>query len=316
MLYVFQFLWEFLVASPSSAHVGTPSSSHQLMHNLAPFSVPTVEVFKEDIIVADCIVPKETANKVINGQYVNLSLLLIKDEYEDDEHLSIFKGSLKIRKRHGKPIADYDRWLEAMFNYEYFLTNFVVDKQANVRLSAYRRYIHSLQVKYKWEKVYMYDQKVRTELARRRSFAFDQPDITNFTEVFDADSLKPQPSESSTSGKKCFRCQSPSHLVTNCPFQEEAPVAAQAKNTGSEICYKYNDGNCFYQQCKRHHACIICGSQHPRIKCSVQSLSSGSTGFMHGWPNTGYPPPGSSAQSIWAPIHSSSQPLGGVRPAK
>ena len=42
-------------------------------------------VFKEDIIIADSIVQKEVANKAVNAQYVNLSSLLIKDSYEDEE---------------------------------------------------------------------------------------------------------------------------------------------------------------------------------------------------------------------------------------
>ena len=304
------------INQPMTPSIGTP------IVNLAP----TPEIFKADIIIADCIVAKEVANKAVNAQYVNLSLLLVKDDYEEEDHLSINKGSLKVSKRRGKPIDTYDRWIEAMLNYEQILTTFSTDSQLNGKLAAYRRYIHGLQVKFIWPKVSEYDQKFRTELARCRSFEFNAEHIMNFTQVFDAMSLKVQNRENNrdtaalgTSVRRCHRCNSTNHFVKKCPFQAQAASAAQVMPTGQEVCYNYNDGHCSYRLCKRRHACIICGGQHPKQWCQGPQVTTNQhtpmAGNYTGWANTATPPL-PFHQPYRQPTPHSNQPAWGDRPTK
>ena len=220
-------------------------------------------------------------------------------------------------------ITSYDHWLEAMFNYDFLLSYYCSNKQAAANLSVYRRYIHTLQGKYKWEKVYQYDQKFRTDLARSHSFDFHVCNVGNFTEIFDADSLKTRYPESTQGAKRCFRCQSPQHLIGKCPFQEKAAEAAQAKAPSKEICYKFNDGSCFVRQCKRVHACLVCGGQHAKSYCSMQQqqysssgpppVAGGAQGYNSGWPS--YPPP-PVQQSPRFQHPASSSYYGGDRPSK
>ena len=119
----------------------------------------TTEVVKDDIIVADAIVPKDVVNKLIAAQYVNFSSLLMKDVTDAEQSLKWKAGHLKVNDQVGPPISDYNLWIEAMLNFEHILTSFVANPSLYGKLAAYRRHIHKLQIKFKWEKVYEYDKK-------------------------------------------------------------------------------------------------------------------------------------------------------------
>jgi hypothetical protein len=237
-------------------------------------------VFHEDIVLGDCVVSKDVANKALNGQYVNLSTMLIQDEFEADELLSVASGKLKVSKRHGRPINSYSRWLSAIANYEQLLVTYPTDPQMYLKFAAYKRYIHSLQEKFKWDKVYQYDQKFRAELARWKSFNFHAIDTVSYTQVFDADSLKPQVA---VSGRKCFRCHSAGHLISACPFPAQAPVAPRAQ-TSNEVCNKFNDGQCTFPNCRRQHVCAKCGGPNPKIMCQCMQANSNATAFYPSMP--------------------------------
>ena len=205
--------------------------------------------------------------------------------------LSLSGGKLKVSKTHGRPITDYDAWIEAVMNYEHILTTHLADPQLASKFAAYRRYIHSLQVKILWDKVYEYDRKFRAELAKSRSFEFQSTNIVNFTEVFDADSLKPKSTsqpQTNPAGKRCYRCDSPAHLAARCPFQASAAVAAQQANPSNEVCFKFNRGTCSYRLCKRQHVCISCRGQHPAYACTAAQQPAAAIPPAF---NPGLPPP-------------------------
>ena len=238
----------------------TESTAHEIDQPFAPtmvsqpfpaLIVPSTikEVFKEEITIADSIVSKETANKIVNAQYVNLSKLLIKDDFhEQGSHVTVCNDDLKVGKCNGPPIENYDLWIEAMLNYEALLSACSSDNQISASLAVYRRTIHMFQTKFLWAKVYLYDQKFRAELARLRSFDFHATSVVIFMQVFDAKSLKP---DNNGIGKRCHRCDSTTHLVRHCSFQAQAKNTTQAAAAAGVkgvkgTCYKCNDGTLFF----------------------------------------------------------------------
>ena len=190
------------------------------------------EIFDSDLTIAQYVISKAVCNKAVLANYVNLSMLLHKfeDTQATYQQVSVVSGSLKISSP-APSVDSYNKWLEAMLNYEHLLLNHTADIQMYGKLLAYRRYIHILQRKFKWEAVYQYDKKFRIDLASKRTFDFHVPNVKLFMEVFDATSLK---NDKNPSDKQCFRCKSDNHLVGLCPFQAETQVAPQAASGGKE----------------------------------------------------------------------------------
>ena len=116
---------------------------------------------------------------------------------------------------------------------------------------------------------------------------------------------------SNQGSKKCFWCNSSLHLMNKCKFQEKATEAAQGKAWipklwAQTFCYNGN-GNCFFR-----HACILCGSQHPKLQCNLDTPY-----YMPGWSNPGYPPPPPSKQHFkQSKPQTPNQYYGGGRPTK
>ena len=65
--------------------------------------------------------------------------------------LSVEGGKLKVSKRKGRAISSYSHWLAAIANYEQLLVKCSRDSQIYMKFAAYKRYIHSLQEKFKRE---------------------------------------------------------------------------------------------------------------------------------------------------------------------
>ena len=213
-----------------------PDSDTTMNCALEQSSFSSIFKFNEDIIIADYLVSKETANKAVRGQYVNF-LSLLKSDIEDDELvLAINTDStlktLKLTSAHSQNLDSYHKWMEAMMNYECLLITVNKDHQLQLSIQTYRRFIHKLQLKFKWSYVYKYDKKFRMSLASRRSFDFHIENCQIFTEVFDAMAVKDDGVTQSM--KKCHRCKSSQHLVNQCPFQEEASLAPQYEVTQQE----------------------------------------------------------------------------------
>ena len=110
----------------------------------------------------------------------------------------------------------------------------------------------------------------------------------SYTQTFDADSLKPQ--QMSGFNRKCYRCQSTTHLVGACPFQTQAAVAAQAQTASTEVCFKFNEGNCTFRNCKRQHVCSKCGSPSPRAFCQCTYAITSTTNSNLTSPQALFPP--------------------------
>lgn len=187
---------------------------------------PVSNVFSEDVIIADYTIQKEVANKAVSGHYINFVYLLRTeiDSESDVSSLIVTQNGIRLSKMYDQEIDSYNRWIEAMLNYESLLTSEVCDPQIHLKILSYRRYIHQLQLKFRWPYVYSYDKQFRMHLACKKTFDFHVSAPQLFLTVFDAKAVKEEVLKPAT--KKCFRCHS-DHLVKACPFPQEAALAPQ-----------------------------------------------------------------------------------------
>ena len=171
-------------------------------------------------------------------------------------------------------IDNFSCWLSAWSIYERVL----VEAYPSLYpvLSDYRMFIHKCDSKYQWHAVFAYDCRFRAQLAdSQNKYAYNNIDTNLYVTIFDILSVRQD-------AKVCYRCKSPDHLVTMCPFlttaKEEktkkgSTQRQQAKqphwyHNGIEGCNNYQSGNCHYQQCQRAHVCRLCRGEEPLYKCS------------------------------------------------
>ena len=204
---------------------------------------------------------------VSNGEFVDFVELLPILE-ESSAEFSDKKSKEKALKRYINKLLT---WLQAWSTYERLVMK--VKPEVYNRLAEYRCLIQDCYVKYTWSSVYSYDVKFRTKLAGNPvedRFDFDKIDTSLFMTVLDATAVKPR--------KLCYRCQSPNHTVTNCPFsaskaamQTEKKVGNEKKYfQGKEICNNFQVGQCrFNYDCQRAHKCRQCYGPQLLYRCDT-----------------------------------------------
>lgn len=224
---------------------------------------------------------------VSNGELVDFTELLPALD-EPSSNNSDKKSKEKTPKRH---INNFLTWLQAWSKYECLVMK--VKPEAYNKLAEYRCLIQDCDVKYTWSHVYSYDVKFRTKLAGNPAearFDFDKIDTGLFVTVLDATAVKPR--------KLCYRCQSPDHTVTNCPFPTTKAAMETEKKAGNEkkyflgkeICNNFQTGQCrFNYDCRRAHICRQCYGPQPLYMCDTCHHSDGAGRYRWGNANCSQP---------------------------
>ena len=260
----------FSLPAPNRSDYSAPRGPLQQRHVITQshVPVPTPPIFTEDVIFGAAIIPKDTANNAVLGNYANLSKFQIyPSPATDQECISLKDGNLTVTgKTAGRPINSYGVWLKAWANYEELLIHHHPrGAQLFSACAAYRRFIHECQELHTWSAVYGYDTAFRVNLGQTKSLDFGLLDIRCYVANLNAATLKKD-------NQKCFRCQAIGHTVRDCPFPEGAssqqnPQSSAAVSRKGEICNNFNAGRCNFPRCLRLHICKHCRGPKPSHLC-------------------------------------------------
>lgn len=158
----------------------------------------------------------------------------------------LFKPRTNLRK-----INNFMSWLEAWTIYEFIL----IDNRPGLykAMVTYRYQIQKWNEKYNWQSVYTYDIRFRAKLSSTKQLNFSDIDTHLVVTVLDATAVR-------RNSQRCHRCSSSDHMIAQCPFPSRPSVdsdtSARPKavyHSGSEVCHKYQSGECKYRFCKRAH---------------------------------------------------------------
>ena len=229
-----------------------------------PVNVPT-----EDVVIGDCVIPRDVAISALCGNYTDLSKFAMSPDPSTDQHRIIVgcDGTVSVsNKLSSKPITDYQKWLTAWSNYEQLLLMYLPDPLSIYNKCAeYKRVIHAAQLEHKWPAVYLYDTKFRVNLAKTKTFNFDVFDSRCYCTTLHAGTLRSDIS-------RCHRCTSTQHRAADCPFREGSKMEKKEKK--EEVCFSFNNGKCSSSECERQHVCRYCRSAKPAITCGCKANSS------------------------------------------
>ncbi len=227
-------------------------------------AVSAAAAVPEDVIIGGAIVGPDTCQRALQGRYIDFATLLTYPSASRDEHVTLRDGQLRISgKMDGRAVTSFQLWLKAWGVYEELLMlHHPRGAALYPALAAHRRAIQEAQELHKWKAVYSYDTAFRLDLARRRSFDFDQMDMRLYISNLNAKTLRDD-------AAKCHRCQSTGHQVRDCPFPEGQPSTLASKK--KVVCNNYNDKTCTYPSCSRLHVCRRCHGPQPASKCECSA---------------------------------------------
>jgi hypothetical protein len=207
-----------------------------------------------------------TRKSALTGECVNLLEFLATSDTKDLEaYLS--DGELQFKPRKSKRSLDnVNIWLQAWGEYEALIMS--THPGLYTSLATYRRLIQSLDRKYMWSAIYMYDQRFRMELACSKSFNYHIQNNDLMVTILEATAIK-------SDITRCLRCKSVLHYVQDCPFpatktEKDKKYNKQSKwfHESKEGCNNFNMGKCTYPTCSRAHVCKGCRGPEPHIRCS------------------------------------------------
>jgi len=240
-------------------------------------------------------VSEKTTTAAQIGEFVDLvEFLPTTHSYNGESEMYIANGSIETRpKRNKRTIDNCYTWLMAWNIYE----QVIIEKRPDMyfRLVKYRTLIQQCDRRYSWHAIYSYDIQFRAKCGAKKSFAFDELDVTLYTTILDATAIR------SGGGRQCLRCRSYDHIVRECPFPEEATLAQTSEkkqksqpfrgkdkwfHRNIEGCNNYQFGRCFFTGCKRAHVCQNCRGPEPLYKCGCDREKyqvAAQTGGMGQW---------------------------------
>lgn len=212
----------------------------------------------------------------LRGEYVMLDEFLTQYNFDinDEEYKSVVDsdGNVTVKpKKRKRVINSFARWEEAYTNYERLMVYYGGYEMYD-QMVRYRVYIASVNRKYKWQAVAMYDARHRLDLAGRHSCRFAELNSDLANTILDSTAIK-------LNAPRCPRCSAYDHVeVAECPFPARAAAAASKKPqtlfgglgaTATEICNNFNEGKCKWnEKCRRIHMCIRCKGPHPARECT------------------------------------------------
>ena len=234
--------------------------------------------------------PKKFATAARNGEYVDFGEVLaaLTPRFADNDGMLFStspEGSVHVVKSARKRLIDsFEVWLQVWNFYE---MEMITSQPSRYKeLATYRAQIQAASRKFRWSCVYLYDVKLRMELASRgdTSARLDIIDTTLYATILEASALR-------VGAKQCSRCKSYDHLVKDCPFlahdtleeNKNAQTKSSTTGNGNKTTWKLEkwfdkgkEGCNLYQRkacnlgegCKRSHVCKACQGDHPQADCT------------------------------------------------
>lgn len=204
-------------------------------------------------------ISRTTKADALDGKFVDLNEFLPSISPNNEMDTIIVDGTIRVKPKKTKNAIDcFDKWLTAWSGYEGLLMSARCEKELYRSLNAYRLFIQNCDKKYMWQAISVYDIRHRSQLGDNQDLGIDKTDIDLFVTILDSSSLKPN-------AIKCHRCKSYDHVVTLCPFPEEATKTPKKKtmykkwfHNRVEGCNNFNRGVCYASDCKRAHVCEGC----------------------------------------------------------
>ena len=230
---------------------------------------PQWELPMEDVVIGDCVIPREVAVSALQGHYADLSKFVMSPNPAcEQDKISISRNGKHLtvtNKLAPKSIHNYQMWTMAWANYEELLMRYL-PYTFNIysKCAEYKRLIHIWQAKYKWPAVFVYDTKFRVNLSKSKSFGFDFFDGRLFSTVFDPTTIR-------SDAPRCFRCQSIEHHINDCPFQKEPKEEKGKETKKDQICFNFNRNKCTSSECPRRHVCRNCQGPKPASTCGCRA---------------------------------------------
>lgn len=180
----------------------------------------------------------EIKNKIVSGQYIELSKLLSNSNEPQKQTIVMVNGELQTSEKNSKKINNIEQWTDAFIIFcSIYLqahpakTLEILKYMKDIRLAASR----SGNLGFK-----EYDQQFRLKMAMNPTKSWGEVD----SELW---------------------------LMFVLPTVKTLP-AAQTYQSQSKKCYDYNyQGSCFRSPCSYLHACIKCGGQHPCSICKANN---------------------------------------------
>ena len=166
-------------------------------------------------------IPSSICTAAVSGSYVDLQEFLPREflipgdtntitaTHNPDTDTLTFHRSLT-----DNGIDNITDWMRAWNNYERVLMN--NNNSLYQELVSYRDFILQCSRKFKWQCVYIYDQKFRALLAEHPSMRFSMICHDLYVTTLDKDAIR-------RDAVRCHRCKSFEHKVAYCPFPRSAP---------------------------------------------------------------------------------------------
>ena len=178
--------------------------------------------------------------KIINGQYIDLSVLLENSSVAEstDKQLVISNGELITREKTKSKIQAIEQWTDAFLIYISIYTAVHPDKSQQLL-----KYMHTM----------------RLGAARNHGLGFK-----NYDEQFRIKKSM-DPSSSWAVDYELWLL----YMVNNTPTIN-TPTINQTAARGHNKCYDFNNkGYCKRQPCPYLHLCLKCGANHASCTCQV-----------------------------------------------
>ena len=176
---------------------------------------------------------KALAEKILRGEYVDVSLLLPETLYQTqtpalqlryEDSPPGYLGSLLTVVKRKKPVVDsFQKWLDAFMAYMLVIVTAYPNRA--VELIKYQQIISRAVTKFKGLAWYTYDEHFRRRVARNLTIAWDRIDIELWTVTF-----------TGTAKPHCSICSSPYHQSDDCPHQEPSKKPRRS----ALVCFDFN----------------------------------------------------------------------------
>ncbi|KAK3101442.1 hypothetical protein FSP39_003631 [Pinctada imbricata] len=210
-------------------------------------------------------VPLKLKEKIWNGQFIDLSLLLksardMTSELESGGEVILKDGKLLVQKHKStKPLFNIHAWTSAFLVYmSLYLEKHpsrvqeMLKYMRDVRLAASRAPNQTAWVRY--------DEQFRLKRANNPQSSWGIIDNELWLVCM-----------SNFRGENFFRGEKPnSNFQPHSQPTLDTDQKSVVSSTSKQICWRFNKGNCrFNRNCNFQHRCSTCGSNHPVFKCTA-----------------------------------------------
>jgi len=199
-------------------------------------------------------VSQQAKQKIINGEYIVLGILLDKTSVDFNKQLALDdQGQLVLKQKTVKQLTDLHSWLYAFLIYASIYTSAhpqstqgILKYMYNIKLGASRTSTLG------WRD---YDQQYRLRKARSPTSSWGTIDQELWLLY-----MNPVAAQPFTAGKQ---------------------PSLMNKSTVCK-CYEFNNsGRCTRPYCNYKHSCLRCEGSHPAMRCRVSNSRFGQSSFNH-----------------------------------